>query len=128
MTFGISQETVSHAIAQALRLKNLGTLQAYKLCIICAKPREAITLAREFNLESKISSDLVDSLPRGHEFYIGSFMIGSTSIPYYVTSTSRPGIQTFGTEAATLLAVLKPRYALHVGVCTAISGKDIKYV
>ncbi|EXK76430.1 hypothetical protein FOQG_18827 [Fusarium oxysporum f. sp. raphani 54005] len=46
-------------------------------------------------------------------------------MPYYVTSSSRQGIQTFGVEAATLFSVLKPRYALHVGVCAAISGQNI---
>ncbi|KAF4427461.1 Phosphorylase superfamily protein, partial [Fusarium austroafricanum] len=115
-------------MAQAFRLRNLETLQACPLCIICAKPREAITLAREFNLETKISSDLVDGIPDGQrlDFHIGSFTLDNSSIPYYVTSPSRQGIQTFGIEAATLFSILKPRYALHVGVCAAISGKNIR--
>lgn len=117
-------------MAETLRLKNLGALVACQLCIICAKPREAITLAREFNLETIISSDLVDGISQGQrlDFHIGSFTLGNSSIPYYVTSTSRQGIQTFGIEAATLFSILKPRYALHVGVCAAISGQNIEYV
>lgn len=117
-------------MAHGFRLRNLETLQTCPLCIICAKPREAITLARGFNLETKISSDLVDGIPDGQrlDFHIGSFTLDNSSIPYYVTSPSRQGIQTFRIEAATLFSILKPRYALHVGVCAAISGKDIQYV
>ncbi|CAI6099603.1 unnamed protein product [Clonostachys chloroleuca] len=43
----------------------------------------------------------------------------------FVKFPSRQGIQTFAIEAATLFSILKPKYAVHVGVCAAISSQNI---
>ncbi|KAK4139141.1 nucleoside phosphorylase domain-containing protein [Dichotomopilus funicola] len=103
-------------------------LRACRLCIICAKPREANTLVESYHLGlgTKISGDHVDGIPERHDFHVGEFELKDGSkVSYYVTNTSRQGIQTFAMESATLFSILKPEFAIHVGVCAAISDQNI---
>lgn len=121
-------------MASQLHISNLRTLQSCKLCIICAKSAEAAIVKNSFCLGTKISGTDVAELPEGCrklDFYLGSFKLNKGgSLLYYVTSTSRQGIQSFASQAAILFSILKPKYAVHVGVCAAIDEKNtaFKYV
>lgn len=103
---------------------NLKTLQSCKLCIICAKAAEAEIVRQHFCTRTKISGMDVACLPIGCarlDFYVGSFALTKGgSLSYYVTSTSRQGIQSFASQTAILFSILKPKFAVHVGVCAAI--------
>ncbi|KAF3400911.1 hypothetical protein DPV78_005758 [Talaromyces pinophilus] len=48
------------------------------------------------------------------------------AVKNYITSYTRQGIQSFATQSAALFSILRPEYALHVGVCAAISGQNIE--
>ncbi|KAH9209898.1 hypothetical protein DL95DRAFT_476159 [Leptodontidium sp. 2 PMI_412] len=115
-----------------LQISNLKTLRSCKLCIICAKSAEATTVKTSLFLKTKISGKDVAELPpgsSGQDFYLGSLTLkdsDSDSLSYYVTSTSRQGIQSFAAQSAALFSVLKPTYAVHVGVCAAISNRGFK--
>jgi len=53
---------------------------------------------------------------------------GKRSLSYYMTSTSRQGIQSCATETAVLFATLRPTYALFVGTCAAMKDQGYEYV
>ncbi|KFZ24679.1 hypothetical protein V502_00842 [Pseudogymnoascus sp. VKM F-4520 (FW-2644)] len=112
------------------QIANLKTLKSCQLCIICAKSTEAIVVKEKLFLDQKISGRYVAELPPGsigQEFYLGSFTLNDGNrLSYYVTNTSRQSIQSFATQASALFTVLKPTYAIHVGVCAAISGKGFE--
>lgn len=111
---------------QRLRTKNLEALRACTLCIICAKSNEAATVKDQLGTKSTITGDLVDQIDPGHQFYLGLLQTETGHLSYYVTSCTRQGIQSFAAQSAALFSILKPTYALHVGVCAAISGQNIE--
>jgi hypothetical protein len=118
-------------MATPLQINNLRTLQSCKLVIICAKSAEAVIVKDELHLGTHIPGTDVAELPPGatHDFWLGSLPLRERgSLSYYVTSTSRQGIQSFALEAATLFSILKPTYAIHVGVCAALKDKGFGYV
>jgi hypothetical protein len=113
-----------------VKLKNLATLQSCRLCIICAKTTEAEIVKNQLGTTQTIPGHLVDGVAPGHDFYLGVFKTDHGEIPYYITATSRQGIQTFAVEVATLFSILRPEYAIHTGVCAALDDGDkagIKY-
>lgn len=110
---------------------NLQQLQDRKLCIICAKSDEANIVKDQLGAMTKIEGHLVDRITQargepGHDFYLGALSSENDDIPYYITSTTRQGIQSFGVQTAALFTILKPRYAVHVGVCAAIAKEHIR--
>lgn len=119
-------------MASQLLIANLQTLMSCRLCIICAKSTEAIHVKECLNLRTKISGrDVANLSPgaRGHDFWLGSmFLNGKCSLSYYITSTSRQGIQSCATETAALFATLRPTYALLVGTCAAMQDQGYEYV
>ena len=110
----------------------LRQLQSRPLCIICGRPSEAEAIAKELGaLENPVSGRTVDKINDGHRFYIGSFDVQGQKLEYYITSSLRQGIQSFTIHASILFHILKPRFAVHVGVCAAfyeLKQKDGKAV
>lgn len=111
---------------QRLWTKNLEVLRACRLCIICAKAEEAIAVKNQLGAKLMITSELIDCVGPGYQFYLGLLKTKKDDLSYYITSCTRQGIQSFATQSAALFSILGPEYALHVGVCAAISGQNIE--
>ena len=56
---------------QRLQEKNLEVLRAGRLCSICAKAEEAIAVKNQLGAKSMITSELIDCVGPGHQFYLG---------------------------------------------------------
>ncbi len=98
----------------------LRQLQSRPLCIICGRPKEAEGIAKELGVENnRVLGREVDKINDGHSFFTGSFDIKGQKLDYYITSSLRQGIQSFTIHASILFHFLKPRFAIHVGVCAA---------
>ncbi len=98
----------------------LRQLQSRPLCIICGRPKEAEGIAKELGVENnRVLGREVDKINDGHSFFTGSFDIRGQKLDYYITSSLRQGIQSFTIHASILFHILKPRFAIHVGVCAA---------
>jgi hypothetical protein len=103
----------------------LRLLRSRPLCIICAKPEEVQVFARNLQIQNDhISSADIPELGDGYDFFLGTFRIISKkkdvearNLEYYLTSPVRQGIQTFAIQAGTLFHILRPRFAVHAGVC-----------
>jgi hypothetical protein len=80
----------------------------------------------QLGARTTINGYLVDQIAAGHNFYLGTLSTDPIKFPYYITSTTRQGIQSFAAQSAALFSVLKPDFVLHVGVCAAISGQGIE--
>jgi hypothetical protein len=97
----------------------LRLLRNRPLCIICGRPAEAEAIAKELGIiDNRLTGRQVEEIHDGHTFYLGSFDL-QENLEYYITSSLRQGIQSFATHASILFHVLRPRYAIHAGVCTA---------
>ncbi|KAH7390179.1 phosphorylase superfamily protein [Cadophora sp. MPI-SDFR-AT-0126] len=110
----------------------LRQLQSRPLCIICGRPSEAEAIATELGaLNNPVSGRTVDKINDGHRFFLGSFNVQGQKLEYYITSSLRQGIQSFAIHASILFHILKPRFAVHVGVCAAFyevkheEGKEV---
>jgi hypothetical protein len=119
-------------MASPLQISNLRTLRSCGLCIICAKSDEAEVVKKKWFLKNQIAGRDVAELSsefKGHEFFTGTFKLDTgKALSFYLTYTSRQGIQSFAAEAAVLFTILKPTYAVLVGTCAAISDKGYEYV
>jgi hypothetical protein len=124
-------------MATLLQLNNFRTLKSCRLCVICAKSDEAELIRTRWQLASSIHGRDVANLPKvfqGREFFPGTFELdrpnedNDRTLSFYLTYTSRQGIQSFASEAAALFTVLKPTYAVLVGCCAALAGKDYGFV
>lgn len=97
------------------------------LCIIAAKPEELAILKKCFNLVDQVSRSMIPNVKGFHQFWLGSFPIrNGQQLPFYLTCCSRQGIQTFSIESTTLFNALKPKYALHIGVCAGMNSKNVE--
>jgi len=110
----------------------LRQLQSRPLCIICGRPKEAEAIATQLGvLNNPVFGWAVDKINDGHKFFIGSFDVQGQKLDYYITSSLRQGIQSFAIHASILFHILKPRFAVHVGVCAAFyevkteNGKEL---
>ncbi|KAF1962461.1 purine and uridine phosphorylase [Byssothecium circinans] len=106
----------------------LRLLRNRPLCIICGRPGEAEEIARTLGIEkNRITGDEVMKVNNAYTFYTGSFTLDSgEKLEYYVTSSLRQGIQSFTVCASVLFSILRPRFAIHAGVCAGYddpSGK-----
>lgn len=100
--------------------EELRRLQSRPLCIICGRPAEAEAIAKEFGIEkNRFSGHEVDKVNNGHTFFTGSLDIKGVTLEYYVTSSIRQGIQSFTIHSSILFHILRPRFAIHAGVCAA---------
>ncbi|KPI43114.1 uncharacterized protein AB675_1807 [Cyphellophora attinorum] len=120
-------------MATLLQINNLRTLRSCKLCVICAKSDEAEVVKDRWAIRTRIAGADVAELPKAfasHDFYTSTFELDEANekndrkLSYYLTYTSRQGIQSFAAEAASLFTVLKPTYAVMVGCCAALKGRD----
>lgn len=107
-------------------VSNLRLLKSYPLCIICAKPSEAQTIAREMGATRRIHAIDIEEIHNGHTFYLGEMPIFGQGKPleYYITSSLRQGVMNFATHAGILFSILRPRFAIHAGVCAGYDGSD----
>jgi hypothetical protein len=98
---------------------HLRMLKKRPLCIITARSAEAAVLTRTFGIvDSIIYGHEVPDISDSHKFYLGSFPVkDGNKLDYYITCGSRQSIQSFVIDAAILLHVLRPRFAIHAGVC-----------
>jgi hypothetical protein len=98
------------------------------LCIICGRPAEAEAIAKALGIDGdRILGREVEEIHDGHTFYLGSFHLGEKGeekLDYYITSSLRQGIQSFTIHASILFHILRPRYAIHAGVCAAYDDPD----
>jgi hypothetical protein len=107
-------------------IPNLRLLKSYPLCIICARPAEAQTIANEMGAIQRIQGIDVEEVHNGHTFYLGEMPISGQDKPlsYYITSSLRQGMMNFATHAGILFSILRPRFAIHAGVCAGYDGSD----
>jgi hypothetical protein len=112
--------------ARRLRESNLEALRSCRLCIICARSNEAVIVQHQLGAEKKLEGRFIEDVASEHEFYLGNLPTEKGDIPYYITSPTRQGIQTFAVQCAALLSVLKTDFAIHLGVCAAIEDGKIK--
>lgn len=97
------------------------------LCIICARPSEAQMIANELGCEkNKVSNGQIAGVDKNHVFYYGSFDLANASLDFYITSSLRQGIQSFTIHTSILFHTLKPRYAIHAGVCAGFADRGGK--
>jgi hypothetical protein len=97
----------------------LSRLRSRPLCIICGRPEEAEAIADELKVRNnRVVGSEVEGIHDDHIFYVGSFSLGEKKLDYYITSSLEHGMQSFAIHASILFHVLRPRYAIHVGVCT----------
>ena len=95
------------------------------LCIICGRPAEAEAIAVALGAyNTRVNGRDIDEIHDGHTFYLGSFGTEEKKLDYYITSSLRQGIQSFSIHASILFHILRPRYAVHAGVCAAYSGPE----
>ncbi|KAH7075153.1 hypothetical protein FB567DRAFT_632698 [Paraphoma chrysanthemicola] len=104
----------------ALVAPKLRFLSRRPLCIICARPTEAVVISKHLGTgKNRIAGDQVEGINNGYTFYYGSFTLESKEeLAYYVTSTLEQGIQSFTVQASIIFSVLRPQYVIHAGVCT----------
>ncbi|KAH8693402.1 nucleoside phosphorylase domain-containing protein [Phaeosphaeriaceae sp. PMI808] len=102
----------------------LRLLRNRPLCIICGRPGEADEIAETLGIKNnRITGDEVMKVNNGYTFYTGSFTLKSgEELEYYVTSSLRQGIQSFTVCASVLFSILRPRFAIHAGVCAGYKG------
>jgi hypothetical protein len=101
---------------------NLRELRAVPLCIITAKREEAELLQKALGPSTHILGHDVAFVENHHDFWKGKVELRDGKyMDYYVTHCTRQGIQTFAVEAAALFSILKPKFAIHAGVCAAIA-------
>lgn len=98
------------------------------LCIICGRPKEAEEIAKALGIEeNRVLGREVEGINDGHTFFLGSFDLGdkrAEKLDYYITSSLRQGIQSFTIHASILFHILRPRYAIHAGVCASYTEPD----
>lgn len=109
----------------------LWLLKSRPLCIICAKPKELETIAKTLGIfKDRISGYDIPEINDGHDFYLGTFKLhtpnGDRDLEFYATSALRQSIQTFTVHAGALFHVLRPKFAIHAGVCAGYVAKDIE--
>jgi 16S rRNA U1498 N3-methylase RsmE len=101
----------------------LRELRAIPLCIITAKQEEAELIQRYMKALRRISGDEVAYVDPQHTFWKGTIELKENKeIEFYVTHCTRQAIQTFAVEATSLLGLLKPKYAIHAGVCASLDA------
>ena len=108
--------------------RNLRRLQGCSLCIICGKPAEAKIIAQELDADERLSGFDIQGVNDKHTFYIGTIpLTEGRKLEYYVTSSIRQGLVHFSTPASLIFQILRPRFAIHAGVCAGYSEVGIKY-
>ena len=96
----------------------LRKLRSCPLAIICGKPEEITTIAARLGAEEKIYGTAIEGIDNGHIFHLGKMTLaGSKALRFYVTSSLRQGPIPFAIAAGNLITVLRPRFAIHAGVC-----------
>ncbi|KAK0946345.1 hypothetical protein LTR29_002107 [Friedmanniomyces endolithicus] len=102
----------------------LRRLRSCALAIFCGKPEEITIIATELGAKDRISGTAVDGVDNGHIFHIGKMeFVGGKKLGFYVTSSLRQGLVPFAIAAGALISVLRPRFAIHAGVCAG-NGKQ----
>jgi hypothetical protein len=114
--------------ANALQSDSKLRLLRRPLCIICGRPKEAEEIAKALGVEeNRVLGREVEGINDGHAFYLGSFDLGDKreeKLDYYITSSLRQGIQSFAIHTSILFHILRPRYAIHAGVCASYADPD----
>jgi hypothetical protein len=114
--------------AKALQSDSKLRLLRRPLCIICGRPKEAEEIAKALGVEeTRVLGREVEGINDGHTFYLGSFDLGDRreeKLDYYITSSLRQGIQSFAIHTSILFHILRPRYAIHAGVCASYADPD----
>jgi hypothetical protein len=104
---------------------NLRRLLNTPVCIICARSSEAEEIAQTLGSTERLYGTEISKVNRGHTFHLGSLKLGNGKVlGYYVTHTTRQGIQSFTVDAGILLYLLKPRYVIHSGVCAGYKDPE----
>ena len=125
-------ETMTASICPTME-PEIKELQSRPLCNICGRPREAFYIAKEFGIEDTrlmFNKDDKDCrILAGHTFYLGEFVIlkksADVQVKYYITSGLRQGIQSFAIHAGIVFHNLRPRYAIHLGICAGYSEAGV---
>lgn len=92
-----------------------------------AEEARLIATALEANSET-INGATVDGVNNRHTFYLGQIdLLNDKKLEYYITSSLRQGLMHFATHAAIIFQVLRPKVAVHAGVCAGNAAKGVKY-
>jgi hypothetical protein len=123
-----TDSTPASRAAKALQSDSKLRLLRRPLCIICGRPKEAEEIAKALGVdENRVLGREVEGINDGHTFYLGSFDLGDKreeKLDYYITSSLRQGIQSFAIHTSILFHILRPRYAIHAGVCASYADPD----
>jgi hypothetical protein len=102
----------------------LARLQHIQLCIITANAQELDVIRKNFRNPFE-HVRFLDPFAHAQDIYIGSFTLGDEkSFPFYITSCSGQDTQSFAVESTYLFIHLKPKYAIHAGVCAGAGTLD----
>jgi hypothetical protein len=108
--------------------QNLRRLQARPLCIICGKPAEAKYIAKRLDADERLEGSNISGVNSRHTFYLGDLALeGGKKLEYYITSSLRQGMAHFSTHASILFQLLRPRFAIHAGVCAGYGAAGVQY-
>ena len=125
-----TKSTPAAQAASALQSDSKLRLLRRPLCIICGRPKEAEEIAKALGVEeNRVLGREVEGINDGHTFYLGSFNLGderAEKLDYYITSSLRQGIQSFAIHTSILFHILRPRYAIHAGVCASYADPDLQ--
>ncbi|KAK0940834.1 hypothetical protein LTR48_005676 [Friedmanniomyces endolithicus] len=105
----------------------LRRLRSCALAIFCGKPEEITIIATELGARERISGTAVDGVDNGHIFHIGKMeFVGGKKLGFYVTSSLRQGLVPFAIATGALISVLRPRFAIHAGVCAGNKKQGVR--
>lgn len=105
----------------------LRRLRSCPLAIICGKPEEIPAIAKKLDASDVIHGASVDGVNNGHIFYLGKIQFkGEKILRFYVTSSLKQGLVHFSIHASALFSILRPRYAIHAGVCAGNQRQGIQ--
>lgn len=105
----------------------LRRLRSCALAIICGKPEEITIIADKLGADEKIFGTAVEGVDNGHLFHVGHMdFVGDKKLGFYVTSSLKQGLVPFAIASGALIAQLRPRFAIHTGVCAGNKKQNIQ--
>ncbi len=107
----------------------LRRLRSCPLAIICGKPEEIPIIAKRLQAVETISGVSVQGINKSHSFQLGKIKFeGGKVLKFYVTSSLKQGLMYFSISVGALFSILRPRFAIHAGVCAGNKAAGIRFV
>lgn len=86
-------------------------------------------VAKKLEASETISGVAVEGVNNGHVFYMGRMQFkGGKVLKFYITSSLKQGLVHFSIYTGALISVLRPRFAIHTGVCAGNKKLGVELV